>query len=106
MEAEKVGFEITQSILELMEKNPLVEFGMPGPLTHFIESFYSKNQEQYEEILKKSLRKKPTIHTVWLLNRVINSSKNPEELIKIMKSICNNENLHEEIRDVAVNFLK
>ncbi len=106
MEKDRVGFEITQDIFELMENHPLVGFGAPGPLTHFIECFYNENQEQYKDVLKKSVKEKPTIHTVWLLNRVINGSEKPTELIEIMKSICDNENLHKEIRDVAKFFLE
>jgi len=108
MEKENVGFEITQDVFELMEKNPLVEFGTPGPLTHFIEKFYNDNQEQYQTILKKSVREKPTIHTVWLLNRVINGNKGQikMELTRIMEFISKDENLNEEIREVAENFLE
>ena len=108
METDKVGFEITQNILELMEKNPLVEFGSPGPLTHFIEKFHNDNQEQYQEILKKSVSKKPTVHTVWLLNRIINGTegKTKMELTQIMITISKNLNLNSEIRAVAELFLK
>ena len=37
MKEDKIGIESIQPIIELMEKNPLVEFGTPGPLTHFVE---------------------------------------------------------------------
>lgn len=108
METDKVGFEITQDILELMGKNPLVEFGSPGPLTHFIEKFYNDNQEQYQKILKNSVGEKPTIHTVWLLNRIINGTegKTKMELTQIMKSISRDLNLNKEIREVAEKFLE
>ena len=108
MEKDEVGFEITQDIFELMEKHPLVEFGTPGPLTHFIEKFYNDNQEQYQTILKKSVGEKPTIHTVWLLNRVINGTKGQikTELTQIMESISKDESLNKEIREVAENFLE
>ena len=108
IETDEVGFEITQDIFDLMEKYPLIEFGSPGPLTHFIEKFYKENQEQYEKILKKSVEEKPTIHTVWLLNRVINGSQGEKtnELTQIMKSISENKNLDNEIRNVAEDFLE
>lgn len=108
MKANKVGFEIFQDVLELMEVHPLVEFGTPGALTHFVEKFYRENQEQYEKLLKKSVEEKPAIHTIWLLHRVINGNQGEkaEELIQIIKSIYENEKLHKEIRTVAGNFLK
>ncbi len=108
MEADKIGFDAIEKILELMEKNPLVEFGTPGPLTHFIEKYYKEKQEDYENLLKKSLKNKPTVHTVWLLNRVINGNKNEKqkELIGILNSISKNKEIQQEIRDFAINFLE
>ncbi|RWX01412.1 hypothetical protein [Flavobacterium cerinum] len=105
MEADKIGFDAIENILELMEKNPLVEFGTPGPLTHFIEKFYKERQEDYVNLLKKSVKDKPTVHTVWLLNRVINENKK-QELIGILNSISKDKEIKQEIRDVANNFLE
>lgn len=106
MEADKIGFDAIENILELMEKNPLVEFGTPGPLTHFIEKFYKERQEDYVNLLKKSVKDKPTVHTIWLLNRVINENKKQEELIGILNSISKDKDIKQEIRDVANNFLE
>lgn len=108
MEEDKIGFEAVESILKLMEKNPLVEFGTPGPLTHFMEKFYKDKQEEYELFLKESVEQKPTVHTVWLLNRVINGSKNEKqkEFIGILNSISKDQRIQNEIRDVADNFLE
>ena len=108
MDKDKVGFEAVESILKLMEKFPIVEFGTPGPLTHFIEKFYKDKQEEYENLLKKSVEEKPTVHTVWLLNRVINGSEyeKQNELIGILNSICKDKNIQQKIRDVANNFLE
>lgn len=108
METDKIGFEIVKDVLGLIEKYPLVEFGTPGPLTHFIENFYKENQELYIKQLKQSIEESPTVHTVWLLNRVINGSQAEKavELIGIMNSICINDKLHKSIRNTAENFLK
>ncbi|MCP1994308.1 hypothetical protein [Flavobacterium sp. HSC-61S13] len=108
MEQNQIGVESVQPILELMEKHPLVEFGSPGPLTHFIEKFYQENSRFYEDLLLQSVLKQPTVHTVWLLNRIINGVKteNSLELIQVLKSISVNTAIHQEIRLVAVNFLE
>jgi hypothetical protein len=97
-----------KNILELMVKNPLVEFGAPGPLTHFMEKFYKENQEDYENLLKRSVGEKPTVHTIWLLNRVINESEDEKsiELVGILKSISMNNEIQQEIRNVANFFLE
>ena len=70
----KVGAEALEPILRFMEEHPSVEFGMPGSLVHFAERFYGSG---YEEKLLGSLSRKPTGHTVWMLNRLINGAKVP-----------------------------
>lgn len=108
MEQNQLGVESVQPILELMEKHPLVEFGSPGPLTHFIEKFYQQNSRFYEDLLLQSVLKQPTVHTVWLLNRIINGVKteNSLELIQVLKSVSVNTSIHQEICVVAANFLE
>lgn len=108
MKAEKIEKESVEPILQLMEKYPLVEFGTPGALTHFIESFAKEDFEWYENLIVQSVKRKPTVHTVWLLNRVINVSTEEvkEEYIQIMKDVYNNENIHKEIKAVSKNFLE
>ena len=57
---------------KLLENNPDIDFGNPGPLVHFLEIFYKKG---YEKKLVESLKRQPTKHTVWMLNRIINGSE-------------------------------
>ncbi len=108
MEQNQMGMEAVQPIIDLMEKYPLVEFGCPGPLTHFLEKFYLENNLIYEKLLMQSVLKQPTVHTVWLLNRVINGTKteNKQELIQVLKSVSVNKSIHQEISVVAANFLE
>lgn len=104
MEADEIGFVAVQHILTVMEKNPLVEFGTPGPLTHFIEKFYKEKQEEYENVLKKSVEDNPTIHTVWLWNRLINGAE--DNKYELLEAIRDNLALHQEIRVVAAGFVE
>lgn len=53
-----------------MEKNLNVYYGMPGPTVHYAERFYLNG---YEKLLYESLKRKPTQHTLWMLNRILNS---------------------------------
>ena len=69
-----VGIEATEPILRFMEEHPSIELGMPGALVHFAEKFYGRG---YEEKLIESISRRPTRHTVWMLNRVINGAKAP-----------------------------
>jgi hypothetical protein len=74
--AADVGYESVEPILQFMEKHPTLEYGTPGPLVHFVEDFYTKG---YEKKLLESVRRKPTMITVWMLNRVLNGT---EEVVK------------------------
>lgn len=66
------GVETVEPVLRFMEEHPTIDFGMPGPLVHFVERFYGKG---YEDRLVQSVERKPTALTVWMLNRVINGTK-------------------------------
>ena len=54
MDMSKNPFMFVEPILEIMEENPDIEFGNPGPLVHFVERFYKHG---YEELLLNSLNK-------------------------------------------------
>lgn len=63
------AFEYIAPMLRLMEENPNLDFGDPGPMVHFMESYYRKG---YEQLLVQSIKRKPTAHTIWMLNRILN----------------------------------
>jgi hypothetical protein len=73
-ESSGAGVEIVDPILRFMESHPFHDYGSPGPLVHFMELFYGSG---YDEKLVQSVRRKPTLHTVWMLNRLINGAKSP-----------------------------
>ncbi len=67
-------FELVEPILEIIGTNPTVDFGMPGGLVRFVESFYKKG---YEELLIASVKKNPTAHNIWMVHRCYNDINNP-----------------------------
>ena len=89
-------------LLQLMERNPLNHFGDPGAIVHFVETFYKKG---YEEELVDSIKRKPALHTVWMLNRLINGADNKEYYLSLLKEICENKLNDKKIRDEALYFL-
>jgi hypothetical protein len=103
IEEREDAFEAIQPIFKLMEKYPNVNFGSPGPLVHFVEKFYKNG---YEEKLVESLKRQPTQHTVWMLNRVINGSQGDRKayFINVLDSIIAFPNLDEEILSLASHF--
>ena len=90
-----------QPLLWLMERHSLTDFGSPGPIVHFVERFYKKG---YEEELLLSLKRMPTLHTVWMLNRLINGTDQAVYL-ELLKGISENASCDKEIREEALHFL-
>ena len=91
-----------QPLLRLMERHPLTDFGSPGPIVHFVERFYKKG---YEAELLLSLKRMPTLHTVWMLNRLINGTDQAEVYLELLKEISENASYNKEIREEALHFL-
>ncbi|MBN1758545.1 MAG: hypothetical protein JW863_09520 [Chitinispirillaceae bacterium] len=92
-------------LIRLFENNPFVDFGVPGPIVHFIEKF---GREKYESILVESIRRRPTAHTVWMLNRIINVSSQTDKItyLELFKAIVQREDIDNETKDSAIDFLK
>ena len=51
-----------------MERLDGVELGTPGPLVHTLETL----RGGYEMLLAESVRRKPTLLSVWMVNRILN----------------------------------
>lgn len=101
LKQEGAGFELVKPFLEMMERHPLAEFGMPGAMVHFIEQF----DPEYEDLLVESLKRRPALHTVWMLNRCMNGNSRRETYRSLLKEIADRSDLEQEIRDSAQAFL-
>ena len=95
--------ELIKQILDFMETHPDVDYGMPGPLVHYVERFFLNG---YEELLYNSISKCPTSHTLWMLNRIINSPKLPDrgKYIELLKSVSARENVSQDVREEARGY--
>ena len=96
-------FELVEPILEIIATNPLVDFGMPGDLVHFVEQFYKHG---YEELLISSVRKNPTPHNIWMVHRCYNDMKNPkrEMFAELMRDLKNDSSVSTEINSSIDEF--
>jgi hypothetical protein len=97
-----VGPEAIEPVLQFMEVHPAVDFGTPGPLVHFIERFRGRG---YEEVLVQSIHRRPTAHTLWMLNRLINAAPSGDmrqKWVALMNSAITNPAAH----DAAVQRTK
>mgnify|MGYP005753145741 FL=1 len=73
IEESGIGLQAVEPLLQFIERHPLSDFGMPGSIVHFVEKFYKKG---YEQLLIASVKRRPAMHTVWMLNRVKNGEEN------------------------------
>jgi hypothetical protein len=100
------GSETIEPILLFMESHPSLDFGSPGPLVHFVERFYGRGYEQW---LIQSIQRRPTGLTAWMLNRVINGTKDADtrmSLIDQMEKASRNPLVGQETRDVMAHFVQ
>ena len=97
--------EILQAILRFMERHPEIEYGSPGGLVHFVETF-----PDYEENLVESVERQPTPYTVWMLNRVINGKRNDTKerraFMLVMEHVLVNGAADAPTRHTASDFLE
>jgi hypothetical protein len=104
------GFDSVEAILRFMESNPDLDYGVPGPLVQFAESFYAQGREfEYKQKLIESLNRAPMYYTVWMLNRLINGEHNSVEkrrLVAEMERIAGNTALKSSVRTLAGDFLE
>ncbi|QMU26596.1 hypothetical protein [Adhaeribacter radiodurans] len=94
---------VIPSLFELMENYPDVDFGAPGTIVHTLETF----DGQYEEQLYLSLKREPTVLSVLMLNRIINSLSDPKEKnenIELLRQISISDNINENAKEEARSF--
>lgn len=96
--------ELLIPVFKLMEKYPLINWGMPGAIVHFLET---ANDNLYSKCLLESLNRQPTMHTVWMLNRQLNAATESDKnkYKAVMQNIADNKDLPDEIQNSAKSFL-
>jgi len=99
----KAGYklEAVEPLLQLFERHPTTYFGDPGEIVHFIEQF----RGEYEKYLIVSVKRMPTLTTVWMLNRCINAGKQAEELLGIMKEIVIRKDVDTQIIERTQDYI-
>jgi hypothetical protein len=92
------------AIFALMERHPEAEFGSPGPLVHEVEAI-----DGYERELALSLHRQPSLLTVWMVNRILNS----ELLLPVraawlaeLHAVAEHPRAPESAKNEAVGFIK
>lgn len=92
-------------LIKIIQENPEFDFGNPGEIVFFLEKY---DEEKYDKILVESLMEKPTEHTVFMMNRIINgaSEEKKSEYIELyMKILCDNR-INDELKNIIKEFLE
>ena len=88
-----------------MEAHSEADLGAPGPLVHFLESFFP----DYLDALCRSLDRAPTPHTFWMLRRALNASSLPpqthDQLWQLVATIAGNPDCNQMVRQEAQSLL-
>jgi hypothetical protein len=96
--------EAVEPILRFMESHPDVDYGTPGALVHFVETFSS-----YERKLVQSVEHRPTPQTVGMLNRVINGERDPKKrqaLLATLERVLEHPQADSMTRSRAFDYLE
>ena len=93
--------EAVEPLLQLFERHPIAYFGDPGAIVDFIEQFGG----EYENSLEASVKRTPTITTVWMLNRCINAGEHTKEFMDILKEIANRADVDKDIKERAREYV-
>lgn len=91
------------AIFRFMEQNPEADFGSPGPIVHNLEALGG-----YEPALLESVQRTPIPHTLWMINRILNSPLPESERTQwraALESVARDESVPRYVREEALDFL-
>lgn len=63
------------ALFDVMERMPDADLGSPGPLVHTLEQM----RGHYEGELVESIRRRPSPTAIWMVNRILNATRVPEQ---------------------------
>lgn len=97
-------YVLLEPTLRFIEEHPRLDFGRPGPLVHYVESFYGND---YEGLLVESVKRCPTPHTLLMLLRIINGEEEHKrmEWIELMQATALRDDIDPEIANIARRYL-
>lgn len=101
----EIGEEYVEFLINFISDNPNIDYGMPGPIVHFIEKYPI---EYYLGFLLKAIEKKPNDILLWMLNRITNVADkiNKEKYIDVFKKTMERKDIDAITKDTALRFYK
>jgi hypothetical protein len=95
--------ETITELFAVMERLPESDLGSPGPLVHTLEKFSG-----YQAELVKSIRRRPTVLAVWMVNRILNTdlaSDVRDDLMGLLREAEVHPEARGEVRQQARHFI-
>ena len=92
------------AMFRMMESLPNSELGTPGPLVHGLEKF-----KDYEPRLIESVRRLPTPLSVWMVNRILNTTlpkARRESWLSLLEESLDRPDISDELRAEILDFLE
>jgi hypothetical protein len=96
--------DLAPHLFRLMERFPEEDFGSPGPIVHALEAMPG-----FELLLRESVARKPTQHTVWMVNRLLNSRLDDAtraSWMQALEAVLQHPECDEAARESATEFLR
>jgi hypothetical protein len=92
-------------MFDVMERMPESDLGSPGPLVHTLEQM----RGHYESELAESIKRRPTPLAVWMVNRILNATRSPEQrkfYIDLLRFAAQHPAAPESARHQAERFIE
>ena len=101
----ETGEEYVEFLINFMSDNPNIDYGMPGPIVHFIEKYPI---EYYLGFLLKAIETKPNATLLWMLNRITNVADkiNKEKYVDVFRKTTERKDIDAVTKDTALQFYK
>jgi len=99
--------EVIEPVLQFMEQHLDIDFGIPGPLVHFMERSWRKDEvgrDHYEELLIASIQRKPTPYTIWMVNRILNVITEPGRRNRILDALRDSRECSQQYPEILVEI--
>jgi hypothetical protein len=91
-------------LFSVMERMPDAGLGSPGPLVHTLEKL-----KGYEQELIRSVRRCPSLLSVWMVNRILNTdlpTDTRKAYMSLLKETATRSDVATTIRDDARDFVE
>ena len=93
------------TLFGVMERMPVTEMGTPGPLVHTLEQM----RGHYEEELAKSIKRRPANSSVWMVNRILNGTRDPRQrqlYLDLLRIAAEHPSAPESVKHGAEHFIQ